>query len=238
LGAPANWFWTTFFIASGFVINQQIATGKLNQPHHFYGSMLQPFTMVFALQVLLLGFFRERWAGPATLRGAVAGVFVAAGIGVVVWRSEVAAKPAGYTSIDGDLRQLTDAMQAPSLADFGFVTNDGYLDVVLPAYVPEKPLNPWYMDPLTNAEIASLRAGLLRTIDQTYPGLFGSSIPAHLREPRASSRIADSEFDQARVLLVVNRAGLQDFRFPPCAVVMENNSFVVGKLQCNVTARK
>ncbi|HEX6879466.1 MAG TPA: hypothetical protein VF135_03805, partial [Terriglobales bacterium] len=69
---------------------------------------------------------------------------------------------AAHTSVQTQTRepsfdQLVATMRQPQLAQFGFVTNDVYLSTILPAHVPQKPLLPSYMDPISDVELSQLQ---------------------------------------------------------------------------------
>jgi hypothetical protein len=111
------------------------------------------------------------------------------------------------------------------------VTNDGYLDAVLSAFIPQKPLNPMPLDPLSNQEITALRAAIVRTIDNAYPALFEHQPPTHLKGPDTAPALV-FEFRRDMMLLIMSKAKLGNFQFPACAVRMENSTFIVATLQC------
>jgi hypothetical protein len=218
-----RWFWLLFWVTCLVVLNQQVITGKVNQPDHWTGSLIEPLAMLFVCDagLVLYGWIKPRLRyepARAWVTAIVAAVFVL-GLTQNVYKFWQGAEGAtAYQEMDESLAGLMRAMEAREREGEGFLTNDAYLAAVLPAYLRQKPLNPWYMDPLTNEQIASVRAGA--------QAQFG-----HLLAPGDEDATNDTQggvrYDPTRVLLILNRHRGAATAEAECEVVYENTDLLV-----------
>jgi hypothetical protein len=149
------------------------------------------------------------------------------GLGVHLYRLAASARQAlPLNTADESLQQLARALREPSLRPYGFLTNDEYLTWFLPAYLPQKPLQPWYMDPLTNAEIRALDRAAFELSGYRRP----DGIHAAFSQGAPPAR-ADSEplirFDPGRVLLIANRHRPLALDPSRCPALLSNSDFLV-----------
>lgn len=218
-----RWFWVLYWATSLVLLNQQILTGKVNQPGHWTGNIIEPFALLYVCDIGVAVYRRwqknaRHWQWNPMLVTAMVVIVFVAGMAQNVykfWRGAEQAAP--YNLNYASLRELIGFMERPEVRNNGFLTNDPYLDIVLPGYLPQKPLNPWYMDPLTDAQIQTLRDA--RTLQ------FGEVIGAAAQgdaEPETNVR-----FDASRVLLVINRSRETAALSPACQVLYENPDLVV-----------
>lgn len=221
-----RWFWVLFWGAAIVLWNQQVITGKVNQPGHWTQLEFEPLGLVFICD-LGLALYRsspklERFQiQPRWIKSIVVILFLV-GLGqngYKLWRG--AQEAVAYNDIDQSLKSLIVFLRAPEFARDGFLTNDPYLDVVLPAYVSQKPLKPWYMDPLTDEQIRTL--GTARTVQ--FGKILGSSLDGDTAPPPAI------RFEPSRVLLILNRHREPSTEVANCRPLLENSDFIVVKAQ-------
>lgn len=237
INARSRWLWTVFFLGHLITINQQLITGKINQNHHYYGAVLQPFMLVFAMQVGVS--FVPRSVGLSWLRAQwfaawAAALLVVLGFGIVAGRGYAAAHVSGYTMTDADFRGLVNTLGDSRFAEFGIAVDDPYVEAVLPAFVRMKPLDPWYMDPLSNQQLRDLRNAVRNEVEARYPTFF-ESMPT-IRATLSGPQDGVIKLWRDRILLVFNLVANPGAEAPACAVVMRNRSFLLAKLTCESTA--
>jgi hypothetical protein len=104
-----------------------------------------------------------------------------------------------------------------SLRHEGFLTNDPLLDQILPAYVPQKPLQPWWMDPLSNSEIRALHLAAAHLLEE----------PMDYRAAHPGSSL---RFDPAKTIVVCNRHRPIHIRAAACQALVSNDDFLVISL--------
>ena len=98
------------------------------------------------------------------------------------------------------------------------MSNDTYVDTVLPAYVQEKPLRPWYMDPETNRELASLQRAASEAL---HPETAGTT-------SRESASSPSLRFRYDKILFVLNlHRPFSEALLSNRRVLLRNNDFLV-----------
>jgi hypothetical protein len=153
-GWSSGWFWMTYWLAAVAATNQQVLTGRVMQPFHYFIYYIEPFAMLYLCDLAAWVSSRRP---AARLAPALAVAAVAAGVAVSLWRHDRDLRLNGFLhTADAPFRELVAFLGQPSLGQFAFLTNDPFLDTVLPAYVRQKPLRPWIMDPLSNRELEAL----------------------------------------------------------------------------------
>jgi len=193
------------------------------QPFHYVIYFVAPFGWVFLCDLVYR--LRPSVAG----RPLVFGVLLL-GLGVHLYQLAGSARQAlPLNTADESLQQLAQLLRQPSLRPYGFVTNDEYLNWFLPGYVPQKPLQPWYVDPLTNNEIRALDRAAFHLSGYRRP----DGIHAAFSQGAPPAR-ADSEplirFDPDRVLLIANRHRPLALDASRCRALLANSDFLVFRL--------
>ena len=158
-----RWLAMSFLLASLLVMNIQVVIGKTIQPSHWTEYYIQPF-FLFLLADLLWTIVAR--VDRRTWQYAIAIVLLSAGGLCSVYKLSAGAKQSvDFNTRDPQFEQVVALFRQPALRDYGFLSNDTYVSTVLPAFVAQKPLLPWYMDPETNDELASLQLAAARALD-------------------------------------------------------------------------
>jgi len=220
-----RWFWTVFWTASLILVNQQIFTGKENQPGHWMGMLIQPFAVLFFCEmgIIALELLQTNYPSIASphIKVMVVIGLVLVGFSINITRSIQQAQYAfEYNYLDPSFTGVLQTLRSPSLQAYGFLTNDPYLDIVMPGYLYQKPLNPWYMDPLSNDEIQALRGAATMQ--------FGQIIGEKTTKPQSSIRL-----DPQKVLFILNRHRMTYSGMLDCQIVYVNDDFIVAKAACS-----
>ncbi|MBI3696369.1 MAG: hypothetical protein HY238_16220, partial [Acidobacteria bacterium] len=206
-GWEHGWLWITFWLASLVVTNQQVISGLSMQPFHYLSFFVGPFAMLFFCHLACWRLGNKRL--PASLVLAT----VALGFAQCVWRLAQPMKAErDLHTVDAAFQEVVGALRKPSLQQYGFLTNDPFLNAVLPGYVLQKPLEPWFLDPLSNAEMSTLHHAAAEALGEISP---------HGLKVR---------FDPARVLLVLNRHRRVHVTPADCQVLVSNQDFLVATL--------
>jgi hypothetical protein len=253
-GWAHGWFWMVFWLASLAVNNQQVITGRELQPFHylsfFIGPLLPLFLCDFGAWRLphaalrkrpgvssLAPFANARGSEPPTpsrdREGAV--VESTAGHNTKPWEqaghclvmaamvlgfaqcafrlSQPVLRERDFHTVDANFQQVVSLLSGRTLRNYGFLTNDPFLDEVLPAFIPQKSLQPWWMDPLSNHEMGALHSAAAHVLE--------APVEAHAGG-------AGFRFDQAKVILVLNRH--RPIRVHPasCQILFSNVDFLVA----------
>jgi len=218
-----RWFAVIFLMASLLVMNIQVITGTTIQPGHWTGYYIQPLFLLFFFDFL---WTLELGRNSVKIRSAVAGALLTAGIATNVYKLSVGAEQAvGFNRRDPAFEQVLDLFRQPSLRSYGFLSNDDYLSTVLPAYVTQKPLRPWYMDPETDGELASLRRAALQALsgEPASSGRAPGSNTGVLSAPTQTLTLVPN-----RILFVLNRHRLSsDSLAANRQVLLRNEDFLV-----------
>ncbi|MCX7121861.1 MAG: hypothetical protein NTZ67_08875 [Gammaproteobacteria bacterium] len=218
---PTRWVWVLFFLSSLIVLNQQVITGKLNQPGHWTGSLIEPVIILFLFD-LVFRFLRNNHILRKCI--SVITIFFIVTIGMqiyyVAWIGAKVAAP--YNKLNSSISGVISFMGRSELNSYGFISNDPYLRTVLPAYVIQKPLLPWYNDPLSNNNINSIETALSEQFGK-YIGYFPTTI--------SSSR--KLRFNRRKVLIVLNRHLMTYSGLLQCQILFENRDFIISTpVQC------
>jgi len=218
-GWPHAWFWAAFWLASLAVYNQQVFTGREMQPFHYLSFFIGPLLPLFLCD---LGAWRlnnaalgaEGWqlAGRALVLAAVI-----AGFAQCVFRlSQPVPGERDFHTVDSNFQQVLDLLREPLYGQYGFLTNDAFLDQALPAFIPQKGLQAWWMDPLSNHEMGVLHSAAAQILGE----------PAHAA--------AGFRFDPVLVILVLNRHRPIHANIATCQVLLSNTDFLLVKAgPCN-----
>lgn len=218
---PTRWVWIIFFTSSLIVLNQQVITGKINQPGHWTGGLIEPFTVLFLFDIAF-HFLRRNQVLRKSM-SAITILLIFAILIQIYYVSYVGAKVAApYNRIDTQFSELIAFMNKPERRAYGFLSNDPYLQTILPAYLIQKPLMPWYNDPLSNKTIAS--------IDTALSLQFGKFIGIL---PYTGDHPSSLKFNENKVLLVLNRRLKTYSSLHQCQILFENNDFIVSIKKCN-----
>ncbi len=222
-GWPNGWFWTLYWTACAIALNQQILTGRQMQSFHYVIYFAAPFAWIFLGD--LVSRFRRGGAG-----GALVAAVLLLGLTVHLYRLTAAARQAlPLNTADESLQQLARVLREPSLRPYGFLTNDEYLIWFLPGYLPQKPLQPWYVDPLTNAEIRALDRAAFELSGYRRPDgihtAFSRGDPPASPDPELQIR-----FDPGRLLLIANRHRPLALDASRCRALLANSDFLVFRL--------
>ena len=210
---PNAWLWLLFWLASLLTMNQQVLTGKKLHPDHYLAYFIEPFAVVFLLDVgfWLRGQLRRepRWLVPA-----LATAMLVLGSGQNFYRlHQYFTDTRTFYTWDPAFRQVTDLLARPEWHSYGYLTNDFYLDEMVAAYVRQKPLATKLMNPITDRD----RNALLRaTHSLGAPGAPGP--PAPLR------------FNPEKILLIFNKHEALPIDRAACRPLLENRDFLVARL--------
>jgi hypothetical protein len=121
---------------------------------------------------------------------------------------------------DPAFEQLLRVLKQPRLRDYGFLSNDVYVDSVLPAFVIQKPLRPLYHDPLTDAELASLKMASDRAL--------GSGSSSNVVSNSQAQVAPVFTFKTERIIFVLNRhLFFSDSLLTNRKVLLQNQDFLV-----------
>lgn len=205
-GWPNAWLWLLFWSASLVAMNQQVLTGQRLHPDHYLAYFIEPFAVVFLLD---LGFQlrpARRWvlpalAVPALLLGCSQNFYR-------LNRYFTACRP--YYTWDPAFRQVVDLLARPEWRSYGYLANDFYLDEMAAAYVPQKPLATKLMNPLSDEDREAIVQATRRLWKQGVPGA-----PAPLR------------WNPGRILLLLNKHDPLPVDPAACRKVLENRDFLV-----------
>jgi hypothetical protein len=194
-----RWFAVVYLSGSLLVMNIQVITGKTIQPEHWAAYYIQPLFLLFLIDFL----WTLKGRNHRILWRMVAVILLAAGILTSVYKLSIGARQAiDFNRRDPAFEQLLSLLQQPWLRDYGFLSNDEYVNSVLPAFVIQKPLWPLYHDPLTDAELASLEMSSERALES-------GSIPklvSHSQTPSGPMTPAPVfTFKTERIIFVLNR---------------------------------
>lgn len=158
-----RWFAMAFLLASLFVMNIQVVIGKTIQPAHWTGYYIQPIFLIFLADLF---WTLASWENRRVLPCAIAIVLLTAGVAENVYKLSIGARQsADFNRRDPAFEQVLELFRQPALRSYGFLSNDVYVSTVLPAFVVQKPLLPWYMDPETNGELTSLQRAAAQALD-------------------------------------------------------------------------
>lgn len=215
-----RWLAVVYLAGSLCVMNIQLLAGKTIQPEHWAAYYIQPLFLIFALDFCWICIQRN----GRLLDKKLAVILLAAGVLTSVYKLSIGAQQAiDFNRRDPAFEQLLTLLHQPALQPYGFISNDEYIDSVLPAFVIEKPLRPLYHDPLTDAELASLKAASERALEARSPD--GATLQ------RPSSPIITSQelaFKTDRILFVLNRHRFfSDSLLKGRQVLLQNEDFLV-----------
>ncbi len=202
-------------------MNIQVITGKTIQPEHWAVYYIQPLFLLFIIDL----FFTLNRGNHQTLWRMVAVILLAAGILTNVYKLTIGAQQAiDFNRRDPAFEQLLSLLQQPRLRDYGFLSNDEYVNSVLPAFVIQKPLWPLYLDPLTDAELASLRMAAERALASGFiPNLISRP-----QTPRGPVPPPVLTFQTDRIIFVLNRhLFFSNSLFTNRRVLLQNQDFLV-----------
>lgn len=222
-GWSSGWFWTLYWTACAISLNQQILTGRQLQPFHYVIYYVAPFGWIFLCDLV----YRLR---PSVGGRPLVVAVLLLGLGVHLYQLVGSARQAlPLNTADESLQQLARVLREPSLRPYGFLTNDEYLIWFLPGYLPQKPLQPWYVDPLTNAEIRALDRAAYELSGYRRPdgihSVFTQGAPPARADPEPLIR-----FDPGRVLLIANRHRPRALDPSRCPALLSNFDFLVFRL--------
>ncbi len=210
---PNAWLWLLFWLASLLTMNQQVFSGRKLHPDHYLAYFIEPFAVVFLLD---LGFWLRdqlrrvpRWLVPA-----LAAAALATGCGQNFYQlHRYFTDSRAYYTWDPAFRQVADLLARPEWRSYGYLTNDFYLDEMVAAYVPQKPLATKLMNPLTDRDRDALLEATRRLWSPTAPGA-----PAPLR------------FNPEKILLIFNKHEALPIDRAACRPLLENRDFLVALL--------
>ncbi|HYM13037.1 MAG TPA: hypothetical protein VEU62_20020 [Bryobacterales bacterium] len=208
---PRAWLWMIFWLGSLIAMNQQVLTGKRIQPFHYLPNFIGPFTLLFAFDLLVWRL--RRWQGPSRRRTAI--ILAVLGLGFLQCAYRLAQpmrEDRTLHRVNPDFRQMTGVLRRPALGPYGFLTNDPFLDEVLPAFLVQQPLQPWRMDPLSNDDISILHHAAAQLLGE---------IPGH-----PAMRV---QFNPTKVLFVLNRRRRIPEHLRDCQVLLRNADFLVAQ---------
>ena len=224
LGNEVHWIFVVLILAFLGVMNIQVISGRTIQPNHWSSYYVQPFLMLAVIH------FLWRYVEKMNSRRIGFGValLLAVGVGLNVHKFWIAARDSqAFQTRDAAFAQLTERLRATDVVDLGFVSNDYYISQILPAYVPIKPLEPSYMDPLSNQEIWQLRLAAAESAGfddwNAYADASGRSMPLEMR-------VEPLRFWEDRVLLVMNKHRMIPRRaLEGRCSILDNQDFLVLK---------
>lgn len=217
-----RWIAVVYLSASLLVMNIQVITGKTIQPGHWAAFYIQPLFLLFLIDLL----WELNRGKHRTLGRMVAAILLAAGILTSVYKLSIGARQAiDFNRRDPAFEQLLSLLQQPRLRDYGFLSNDDYVNSVLPAFVIQKPLWPLYHDPLTDAQLASLKMASERSLESgSIPDLVSNSQTP--RGPIPPSPVLTFQTD--RIIFVLNRhLSFSDSLLTNRRVLLQNQDFLV-----------
>ncbi|GEM_PF-3113138 len=212
-----RWIWIIFFSASLIVLNQQVITGKLNQPSHWTGGIIEPFIILFLFDLALLvknKFSKKTFSLISILL--ILTIFVQ--IYCVSYDGAKAAT--AYNRVDPQFSELLTFMNKPTLLTYGFITNDPYLKIILPAYLIQKPMMPWYNDPLSNKNLSIIYSALA---DQ-YQSIVGSRVLSYA----VDGHHPKIKFNKNKILFILNRHLINESSSTQYQLLFKNENFIVG----------
>jgi hypothetical protein len=214
-----GWFWAVFWIACFAVTNEQVISGRTMQPFHYLLFFMGPFFPIFLCDI---GYWRWSQSGLGKVLWRRAGLIVAGtvalGFAQCAFRlAQPVARERELHTTDRSVDQVLAVLSMPGLRHEGFLTNDPLLDQILPAYVPQKPLQPWWMDPLGDSEIRALHLAAAHLLEEP--------IDYRAAHPGPSLR-----FDPAKTIVVCNRHRPIRIRAAACQVLVSNDDFLVISL--------
>jgi hypothetical protein len=209
---PHAWLWILFWSASLLTMNQQVLTGKRLHPDHYMAYFIEPFAVVFLLDVGFR-FWGQLRRQPRWLLPALATAALAVGCGQNFYKlHRYFVESRAYYTWDPAFRQVADLLARPEWRTYGYLTNDFYLDEMVAAYVPQKPLATKLMHPLTDSD----RDALVQATRRLWShGATGS--PAPLR------------FNPEKILLIFNKHDTFPIDPAACQPVLENRDFLVAR---------
>jgi hypothetical protein len=212
-GWKRSWFWMVFWLAAAAAMNQQVITGIRIQPFHYLPNFIGPLAPLFLWDLVW-------WrAGGSLLRArrrayALAACAALLGFGQCAWRlARPMREDRWFHQIDRNFAEVLELLRTPSLRDCGFLTNDPFLNEILPAFVVEKPLDPWRMDPLSNREMDALHHAAAAVLGE--PGVHESGLPYRL--------------ERRKTLLILNRHRRIDAHPAACQILLSNEDFLVAR---------
>ena len=217
-----RWLAVVYLASSLLVMNIQVITGKTTQPAHWAAYYIQPLFLLFLLDFL----WTLKAENHRILWQIVAVILLAAGILTNVYKLSIGARQAiDFNRRDPAFEQLLSLLQQPRLRDYAFLSNDEYVNSVLPAFVTQKPLWPLFLDPLTDAELASLKMAAERTLGS-------GSIPNLVSNPQTQSGSIEPApvftFKTERIIFVLNRHVLfSNSLLTNRRVLLQNQDFLV-----------
>ena len=217
-----RWLAVVYLSSSLLVMNIQVITGKTIQPEHWAAYHIQPLFLLFLIDFL----WTLNRGNGRTLGRMVAVILLAAGILTSVYKLSIGARQAiDFNRRDPAFEQLLSLLQQPRLRDYGFLSNDEYVNSVLPAFVIQKPLWPLYHDPLTDAELASLKMASERALESgSIPILVSNSQPPG--GPITPAPVFT--FKTERIIFVLNRHRFfSDSLLTNRRVLLQNQDFLV-----------
>ncbi|MCH8854038.1 MAG: hypothetical protein IID41_15520 [Planctomycetes bacterium] len=206
LPAENRLMWILFWSGLLIALNQQLFTGKLLQPFHYIGYYEQPFFLLFACDIAYhyLGVWNSK--GRSRIKGAVvsrcAKIVLVVGVGQALFRLNAAAMAeVDHDMFSSELNEVTKMLNETAMRGYGFITNDPYLDSVLPVYVPQKPLDPLHTDALSNKMILDIRCGLAKIFGiETWDEIDRRPLARDCTKMRPSN----VRFDPSRIVIVQN----------------------------------
>ncbi len=209
-----RWLALSFLLASLLVMNIQVIAGKTIQPAHWTEYYIQPFFFLFLIDLLWTVVVLKGWR---TLQYSIAIVLLTTGVLSNVYKLSAGAKQSvDFDRRDPQFEQVVALFRQPALSSYGFLSNDVYVSTVLPAFVRQKPLLPWYMDPETNDELASLQMAAANALD--------------MQESKATSASTAKAltFRNDKILFVLNRhRPFSDALAVDRRILLRNEDFLV-----------
>lgn len=210
-----RWFAMAFLLASFFVLNIQVVIGKTIQPAHWTGYYIQPIFLILLADLL---WTVASWENRRVLPCAIAIVLLTSGVVENVYKLSIGARQSvDFNRRDPDFEQVLELFRQPALRSYGFLSNDAYVSTVLPAFVTQKPLLPWYMDPETDGELASLQRAAAQALDSRS----SSAVAATAAAPMLTLRTD-------KILFVLNlHRPFSDSLVANRRVLLRNDDFLV-----------
>ncbi|MBI3667629.1 MAG: hypothetical protein HY236_15610 [Acidobacteria bacterium] len=222
-GWDHGWFWGVFWMACLIVLNQQVLTGIKLQAFHYLSYFIGPLAVLFLCDIgsRFFELERGRFGSGLALCAAILG------FGQCVYRIyQPLRQERAFHTVDKPFQEMIDVMGKPSLRHHGFLTNDSILEDILPAYIPQKPLEPYFLDPLSTGEMKALRdaaAHVLGAFPRHGSAEAKTSAPAVGPSPRVA-------LDRTGIVLVMNRHRAFPIHLSSCRALLINRDFVIARL--------
>jgi len=228
-------FWTSFWLGGLFVLNLQVVIGKEMQPLHWVVYYLEPFLMIYLVDLGLeiwlkvrskefSAFAKQRMCSIAAI------VIFVVGVGLTVFRLNLASvAQMEYSRRDNKFEELITSIKQQS-SDLIILTSDRYLNRILPGYVRQRFLVPIWNDPMTNRELRVLEDTSARILgymswNEMNAVLYGIDV-----SEQKKSSIESLAIDNKKIIVILNRHQENRVQLRSVDLILVNEDFEVGFL--------